>query len=116
VRVVPSGDAPAFDLTAHFSADVAARLLDAAAGPDEPVVALTTCGDGSVSGWHRHAERQLLFVTDGQAVVETEGEDPQRAAAGTLVTVDPGERHRHGAAEGGPCTMLTLTWGATDWS
>ena len=36
-------------------------------------------------------------------------------ATGTLVVCPPNERHWHGAARGHDTTLLTLTWGTTQW-
>jgi quercetin dioxygenase-like cupin family protein len=115
VRFVRRDDAPELDLSDHFSGHVTSHVLDGPA-PDAPAVVVTTCGAGSVSAWHRHAGRQLLLILEGQAVVEADGDDACVVGPGTLAVLDPCERHRHGAAAGVPCTMLTLTWGATDWA
>lgn len=116
MEVFPGGSdaAAALDLAPYFSGEVHAELLLQPLSGHVPTIAHTRCGPESMSLWHLHEGRQLLFIIEGVARVETVASSVE-VAPGALVSLSPQERHRHGAACGSPMRALTITWGLTDW-
>lgn len=55
---------------------------------------------GARTHWHRHSAPQLLLVKEGQGLVQKWGEPVRTMSAGEAVTVEPQEKHWHGAAPG----------------
>jgi quercetin dioxygenase-like cupin family protein len=80
------------------------------------IVYLVEFEPGARTNWHRHSAPQLLLVKEGQGLVQKWGESVRSISAGDAVTIEPHEKHWHGA---GPRTRmahfavnLNLT---TDW-
>jgi quercetin dioxygenase-like cupin family protein len=48
--------------------------------------------------WHRHANGQTLYVTEGVCRTQSRGGDVLEAYPGDVVWCPPGEWHWHGAA------------------
>ena len=72
---------------------------------------------GSRSKWHFHPGGQVLHVLSGEGVVGNR--DGQRIImrAGDTVTVDPGERHWHGATPSSQMLQMSITSrGTTRWT
>lgn len=86
-----------------------------AANDTEMNVLVVTFASGSRTKWHRHPGGQVLYAVHGVGVVETAAES-HRVAVGDVVYADPGERHRHGAAEDSEFVHLAISIGAnTIW-
>ncbi|HEX3508749.1 MAG TPA: cupin domain-containing protein [Candidatus Dormibacteraeota bacterium] len=70
---------------------------------------------GAHTHWHEHSGGQVLHIIDGVARVQAWGGDVASVSAGDTVIAPPGEKHWHGAGEGGPMTQLALTSGEVTW-
>jgi quercetin dioxygenase-like cupin family protein len=62
--------------------------------------------------FHTHSNDQVLIVTKGRGMVETEDERKE-IGIGDVVLVPAGEKHRHGAIEGSEMTHISITLGKT---
>jgi quercetin dioxygenase-like cupin family protein len=101
----------------HFVGAARVKRLPMVEGPAQSVVVyLVDFAPGGRTNWHRHSAPQLLLVKDGRGLVQKWGEPVRALAAGDAVSIDPGEKHWHGAAPGTGmahfAVNLTLT---TEW-
>ena len=55
---------------------------------------------GGRTNWHRHSASQLLLVKEGRGLVQKWGEPVREMSAGDAITIEPHEKHWHGAAPG----------------
>ena len=53
---------------------------------------------GSRTNWHAHSAPQLLLVKEGSGLVQKWGEPVVEMSAGDAITIEPNEKHWHGAA------------------
>ena len=86
-------------------------LLDQLAAPDDNSLLGATSvsfGPGARSVWHRHANRQVLFVTAGWGVLQITGEQAQLLTCGDVAEIPPEIVHWHGAACHSALTHLAL--------
>ncbi|MBM62212.1 MAG: cupin [Acidobacteria bacterium] len=65
------------------------------------------------TNWHSHTGPQLLQVLSGVCRFQTHGGPVRQAVAGDLVTIEPGERHWHGASSSGPMTHVAININST---
>lgn len=66
--------------------------------------------------WHTHSGTQLLIILDGVCRLQTDGNAATEVTSGDLVSVEPGERHWHGASPKGPMTHLAVNVASiTSW-
>ena len=85
---------------------------------DQPPVNMyrVTFQPAARTAWHAHTGVQLLLVVEGRCRVQTAGAPLHDVPAGGAVRIEPGERHRHGAAPDEPMTHLALNIDtATEW-
>jgi len=120
MRVVNGGDRTT-PYGGRFTGPVELEMLNATppdvdAGVDGPDTALVHFHEGAVSYWHWHPGGQQFFVVRGEARVGTEADGETRLPAGALVVCPANELHWHGAAPGNDATLLTITWGTTQWT
>ena len=99
----------------NFVGEVHLEMLDEAADESKPDIARVSFESAAVTHWHSHPGGQRLLILDGRARVGTESDGELQLEPGSFVYTPPGERHYHGSAEDGGCTMLAVTWGTTDW-
>lgn len=59
--------------------------------------ALVTFEPGARTAWHSHPLGQTLYITQGCALVQSEGQDILTAGPGDIVQIPPEVRHWHGA-------------------
>ncbi|MBW5422825.1 cupin domain-containing protein [Streptomyces sp. BG9H] len=88
----------------HFTGTV---WLDEIAAPEAPSrlrVFSVHFAPGARTAWHRHPHGQVLYVTEGEGVVQREGGAVEPIRAGDTVWIEPSETHWHGA---GPRTFMT---------
>ena len=107
MHVLRGADAPSQQGTT-FTGDVTLTRLLAAADPGGVSVASVRFEDGARTNWHDHPGEQILYVVDGEARAGTETEE-LRAGPGDILYMPAGERHWHGAVEGGTMTHLSIT-------
>jgi quercetin dioxygenase-like cupin family protein len=62
------------------------------------VVFLVEFEPGGRTNWHAHSAPQLLLVREGRGLVQKWGEPVVNVCAGDAVTIEPNEKHWHGAA------------------
>lgn len=58
--------------------------------------------------WHTHSGTQLLIILDGVCRLQTDSGLVTEISAGDVVSVEPGERHWHGASDKGVMTHLAV--------
>lgn len=61
-------------------------------------VLLVSFGQGAKLNFHTHTYEQILYVTEGKGIVATRKEE-NTVTPGTVVYIEPGEVHWHGATE-----------------
>ena len=86
----------------------------APASPTSPVnVAAVHFTPGARSAWHCHGHNgQTLYVTEGEGLVQTRGEQIVEIRAGDSVYTPADEWHWHGATPDHFMTHLSITDGA----
>ena len=68
---------------------------------------------GARTNWHSHTGTQLLQIVEGTCRFQKDGGPVGEAVAGDLVSIEPHERHWHGAAPGGSMTHIAINIDAT---
>lgn len=63
---------------------------------------------GARTAWHTHPGGQILIVTSGRGRYQTWGAEIVEFAAGDTIIIPSGEKHWHGATEGGPMQHLAM--------
>jgi 4-carboxymuconolactone decarboxylase len=53
---------------------------------------------GARTNWHIHTAPQLLLIHEGRGLVQKWGEPVVSVSAGEAITIQPNEKHWHGAA------------------
>lgn len=76
---------------------------------DAPSLRVTaiTFADGARNRWHRHSTEQVLIVTHGEGIVQSDQETFE-VSTGDVVLIPAGERHWHGAHPGTSMTHLAV--------
>jgi quercetin dioxygenase-like cupin family protein len=69
-------------------------------GGESVIVFLVEFDPGARTNWHRHSAPQVLLVKEGRGLVQKWGERVREMIAGDAVTIEPNEKHWHGAAPG----------------
>ena len=67
-------------------------------GGQSVIVYLVEFQPGGRTNWHRHSAPQLLLVKEGRGLVQKWGEPVRVMAAGDAISIEPNEKHWHGAA------------------
>ena len=63
--------------------------------------------------WHTHSGTQLLIILAGVRRLQTDGNPVTEITAGDVISVEPGERHWHGASDTEPMTHLAVNVAST---
>ena len=118
MKLFRSGDA-AFERADERNFVGSARVMKMPMVEDatQPVVVyLVEFEPGGRTNWHRHSGPQLLLVKEGRGFVQKWGERPRAIAAGDAITIEPNEKHWHGAsaAEGLAHFAVNLNF-TTEW-
>ncbi len=71
-------------------------------------VSVVTFYDGAVNKFHAHTFDQVLLVTEGEGIVQLEGQPERKVTVGDVIFFAAGERHWHGAAPGKTMAHLTI--------
>ena len=80
------------------------------------IVYLVEFEAGARTNWHRHSAPQLLLVKEGQGLAQKWGEPVRHMVAGDAVTIEPNEKHWHGAAPGTGMTHFAVNLNlTTEW-
>jgi quercetin dioxygenase-like cupin family protein len=96
----PSNKGPAD----HFTGSVRIDPLFQADDPARVVGASVTFEPGARTAWHSHPLGQTLIVTFGCGQVQSWGNPRHEIRPGDVVSIQPGEKHWHGAS---PTTAMT---------
>jgi quercetin dioxygenase-like cupin family protein len=64
---------------------------------------------GARSAWHSHARGQILYVTEGEGLAQSRGDEVVKLRAGDIVYTAPEEWHWHGAAPDRFMTHLSMS-------
>lgn len=64
---------------------------------------------GAHTAWHTHPLGQTLYITEGCALIQSDGEEIVAAGPGDIVQIPAKVRHWHGASEAGAMTHLALS-------
>lgn len=70
--------------------------------------AIVTFEPGARTAWHRHPLGQMLIVTAGCGLVQSEGGPVVKIRPGDIVWCPPGERHWHGGTSTTAMTHIAL--------
>lgn len=90
--------------------------LEGGATGKSVIVYLVEFAAGARTNWHRHSAPQVLLVKDGHGLVQKWGEPVQQIAAGDAVTIDPYEKHWHGASPDATITHFAVNLNlTTEW-
>jgi 4-carboxymuconolactone decarboxylase len=82
----------------HFVGRARVKRLPLVEGSQPVVAYLVDFEPGGRTNWHTHTAPQLLLVIEGRGFVQRWGEPVRKIAAGDAVTIEPNEKHWHGAA------------------
>lgn len=82
--------APTVPLTANTTGQVFFDVMFMAKGCASGNVTFTP---GSRTFWHTHEEGQVLYVTQGCGLIQSEGQAPMRLQVGDVVHIPGGEKH-----------------------
>jgi quercetin dioxygenase-like cupin family protein len=81
-----------------FVGDVWLDVIAKGDGPSRVRVYIVRFAPGARNAWHRHANGQTLYVTEGHGLVQSRGADVTEIGPSDTVYTPPGEWHWHGAA------------------
>jgi 4-carboxymuconolactone decarboxylase len=81
----------------NFVGAARVRRLPVVEGAQPVIVYLVAFEPGARTNWHIHSAPQVLLVMEGRGLVQKWGEPARRIAAGDAITIEPNEKHWHGA-------------------
>ena len=68
------------------------------------------------TAWHKHTGIQLLLILEGECRLQKDGSAIVDLPAGSVVTIEPEERHWHGATTSGSMVHLAVNIDSTtEW-
>jgi quercetin dioxygenase-like cupin family protein len=82
----------------NFVGPARVKRLPMVEGTQPVIVYLVAFEPGGRTNWHRHTAPQLLLVLEGRGLVQTWGQPVRTIGAGDAITIEPNEKHWHGAA------------------
>jgi 4-carboxymuconolactone decarboxylase len=82
----------------NFTGSARVKRLPLVEGAQPVVVYLVDFDAGGRTNWHIHTAPQLLLVLEGRGLVQKWGEPVRAIGAGDAVTIEPNEKHWHGAS------------------
>ena len=81
----------------NFVGTARVRKLPVVEGAQPVVVYLVEFDPCGRTNWHTHSAPQVLLVVEGRGLVQKWGEPVRTISAGEAVTIEPNEKHWHGA-------------------
>jgi quercetin dioxygenase-like cupin family protein len=81
----------------NFSGSARVKRLPLVEGAEPVTVYLVAFEPGARTNWHTHTGSQLLLILEGRGLVQTWGQPARRITAGDAITIEPNEKHWHGA-------------------
>ena len=82
----------------NFIGNARVKRLPCVEGDTPTIVYLVDFEPGGRTNWHTHSAPQLLLVVEGRGIVQKWGEPAQQIVAGDAITIEPHEKHWHGAS------------------
>ncbi len=70
---------------------------------------------GARTAWHSHEGGQTLYVTEGNGLVQSRGEEVVEIRPGDVHVTPDGQDHWHGATHDHFMTHISITQGAATW-
>ncbi len=70
---------------------------------------------GARTAWHSHEGGQTLYVTEGNGLAQSRGEEIVEIRPGDVHATPDGRDHWHGAAPDHFMTHISITQGAATW-
>jgi quercetin dioxygenase-like cupin family protein len=107
----PSAKGPA----EWFTGDVWIDAIARGQAPSRMAVSAVHFSPGARTAWHSHASGQTLFVTEGEGLVQSRGDDIVAIRAGDVILTPADEWHWHGAKPDHLMTHLSITEGDASW-
>ena len=101
---------------ANFTGDATLTRMDGVCDGPRVNAYRVTFQPRARTAWHTHSGPQLLLVVEGRCRLQKAGEPVQEVEAGSVVCIEPGDRHWHGASADAPMTHVALNLDAsTTW-
>ena len=98
-----------------FTGDVWLDPVAQAEAPSRLAVNSVHFTPGARTAWHVHSNRQVLYVTEGEGLVQSRGEAVVTIRPGDTVHTPAEEWHWHGATPDRFMTHLSITEGDVEW-
>jgi quercetin dioxygenase-like cupin family protein len=109
MKIQPVGSEPSAKAPAeYFHGNVRQDMRFAMAAPGRARGAFVTFEPGARTNWHTHPLGQILIVTAGLGLVQTEGGPVEEVRPGDIVTFAPGEKHWHGGTDTTAMTHIAI--------
>src|SRR4051812_35567658 len=100
----------------NFRGNARVKRLPLVEGTEPVIVYLVAFEPGGRTNWHTHTAPQLLLVTEGRGLVQKWGEPTRTISAGDAITIEPHEKHWHGAAPDANMSHFAVNLNlTTDW-
>jgi quercetin dioxygenase-like cupin family protein len=97
-----------------FVGDVWLDMIAKGDLPSRIRVAIVRFAPGARNAWHRHANGQTLYVTEGRGLVQARSTEIMEIRPGDTIYTPPGEWHWHGAAADHFMSHLSITEGLSE--
>ncbi|MEG3159415.1 carboxymuconolactone decarboxylase family protein [Sphingomonas sp. LB2R24] len=108
LRVIPPATEPRQGPSANFTGLVTVTSAFTGSGGATLGGATVSFQPSARSNWHFHPLEQLLVVTQGEGLVQTEGEQARRIHLGDTIWTAPGVKHWHGASMSNGMTHVAV--------
>jgi len=109
MNIQRNGSQPAAKGSADFfTGSVRIDPLIPTTAPGRTGGAIVTFEPGARTAWHNHPLGQMLIVTAGCGLVQSEGGPVVKIRAGDIVWCPPGEKHWHGGTSTTAMTHIAL--------
>ena len=109
MKIVSMRDATRVPATGDLFVGSVERQAFVGEGDSEQIrVNVVRFKNGAVNKYHAHTFDQVLVVTEGDGIVQVEGQPERPVSVGDVIFVPAGERHWHGAAPGKTMAHLTI--------
>src|SRR5947208_14141760 len=92
----------------YFTGNVRIDPLIKTTEPARVGGAVVTFEPGARTAWHTHPPGQMLIVTAGCGLVQSEGGPVMKIRPGDVVWCPPGEKHWHGATRSTAMTHIAI--------
>ncbi len=114
LKVVDQGEVQPVNLD-RYSGEVEVRSLRSSVNPLDPDLLKVHYEPGSITNWHTHPGGQYIYVLQNSVLISNDRGESNEVTEGSLVVVQPGERHWHGATQHLSAEILTISFGVTRW-